>query len=109
VKIVGGGVKFFWLDGTSYTDGPREINIYPGHEDTFYSNDKGCCVAIVCSFVATSPYLPGGKQQYVDKLERKKATDCIVSAEFGLSPKQQVSQEVWEKKDLSELLEIVIK
>ena len=106
VVIQIGGVKFQYLSGGSYQDGPRDINLYSGHDETFYSNDTGeCCEAMICVVYVTSPYLSGGGQTMQGVIGRKDPTTCLVSGEFTIALKDSVTEEELKTGDLSQLIE----
>jgi hypothetical protein len=42
--ITQGGAKFFYSDGTDYTDGPKPLSLQSGDSYSFYSNDDKKCV-----------------------------------------------------------------
>lgn len=105
--IVGGGVKFLYNNGETYTDGPRRINVYTGHGETFYSNDRSlCCIEVLAAITVESPYIDGGSTNLTHSIRRDSPNDCLVGVEVKLAPKGKVSKKMIESGKFEELFEL---
>lgn len=88
--IASAGVKFFYSDGTDYTDGPRNVNIPEGGNAAFYSDDGAKCVKQwYCVMVATAPNY---KPYTFETRDAANEGECIISAVTGLDPKLTISE-----------------
>ncbi|MEO9903964.1 hypothetical protein [Nisaea sp.] len=58
--IVAAGVKFFFRDGTNFTDGPRELQLPTGDRTVFSGNDPRGCVFqyVVATLVIVDDDIP---------------------------------------------------
>lgn len=104
VVIVSAGVKFFYRDGTDYTDGPRNINLGSGGTATFVSNDASKCVYQY--FLAMVVQVPNqGSQTFTDQggVEEGK---CLIHTSVTLGPKESVAAAQLSTVKLTDLLQI---
>ena len=85
VVIAAAGVKFFYRDGTDYTDGPRAINLSSGQSATFTSNDSSKCVFQF--FLAMTVTVPNEPPQNMTNQDGVPDGQCLVHESVTLGPK----------------------
>jgi hypothetical protein len=108
--IVGGGAKFLYLSGDTYTDGPRETNIGPGGSEVFYNDNRDdCCIEELIVVTAVSPYLEGGSKMFTASFKRPSQTTCLVSTEVVLGPKNNVTEEQLRTGKFEDLFDFTVK
>lgn len=87
--IVEAGAKFFYLDGTSFVDGPRKISVPSGSRVTFRSNKPDGCVSTI--FVTCLVSVAGGAPQRVDYSEPSEPGNCWITVDVKLGPKAAIA------------------
>lgn len=87
--IVEAGAKFFYLDGTSFVDGPRKVSVPTGSRATFRSNKPDGCVSTI--FVTCLVSVAGGTPQRVDYTEPSEPGNCWITVDVRLGPKAAVA------------------
>ena len=93
VRIGEMGVKFFYRDGTDYTDGPRMINIESGKSAIFRSHDRNRCVHGV--FVVARVHIPNEKpEEFIYTYQEVDEKKCIVHLPLTFGEKTSVSQDI---------------
>lgn len=85
IVIAAAGVKFFYRDGTDYTDGPRVINLSSGQSATFTSNDSNKCVYQF--FLAMTVTAPNQPPQNMTEQDGVPDGQCLVHESVTLGPK----------------------
>ena len=85
VVIAAGGVKFFYRDGSDYTDGPRAINLSSGQSATFTSNDPNKCVGQF--FAAMTVVVPNEPAQNMTNQDGVPEGQCLIHESVILGPK----------------------
>jgi hypothetical protein len=92
VVITQGGAKFFYSDGTDYTDGPKSLNLRSGDSYSFYSDDASKCVKQV--FLAINVYVPGeGEQTEQGSTEMAEEGKCWTRLGLELGKRDIISED----------------
>jgi len=105
VTIVSAGVKFFYRDGSDYTDGPRTINLTSGQSATFVSNDPEQCVYQF--FLAMVVYIPKEGTKTLTFQDGVPEGECLIHESVILGPKAKrvtISARSHKATKISELL-----
>ena len=91
VLIIKAGVKFFYRDGSDYTDGPRDVSLTTGQTATFISDDPKKCV--FGFFVGMVVHTRGEREPatftFQDQVE--KPDECLIHETVALAPEKSVS------------------
>ena len=90
VVIVAAGVKFFYRDGSDYTDGPRNVNLSSGQSATFVSDDAQKCVYQY--FLAMTVTVPGEGAQNMTNQGSAGEGECLIHTSVTLGPKSAIAQ-----------------
>lgn len=101
VSIAAAGIKFFYSDGTDYTDGPRPINLGPNQTATFQSNKSNGCV--VGYFAAVTIVVDGQSDTKTDNYTEE-PNKCLAHATIRLGPATSSVSEVDLGKPLTKSL-----
>jgi hypothetical protein len=84
VVIVSGGVKFFYRDGTDFTDGPKTLSLGFGQSAIFASDEPDGCVFEFC--IAFNVRI-GGDQQTFTHQDGVGHEGCLQHESVTLGPK----------------------
>lgn len=88
--VIAAGVKFFYQDGTDFTDGPREVNLSAGATATFMSNKPNGCVQ---GFALAATVQVGNESpQNITFADTTKPDECLIHETVALGPKSVVRQ-----------------
>jgi hypothetical protein len=82
--IVAAGCKFFYDDGTDYTDGPVAMNVGTGGSYTFVSDKAAGCVQGI--LLAATVELPNQNRQTVTASEAAPTGECLIHVTESLGP-----------------------
>lgn len=104
VTIVAAGVKFFYRNGTEYTDGPRNINLGSGGTATFISDDPDGCVFGI--FVAMTVHVQGEGTQNMTYQDGVPDGECLLHMTVALGPASSVSEATLKDKSIHKRLSI---
>lgn len=99
VVIVAGGTKFFYRDGTDFTDGPRPLNISAGQSATFMSNQPDECVFQF--FIAFNVVVQGQQQTFTNQ-DGVPAGQCLLHESVTLAPKPFATEGEMKKRGLQD-------
>ena len=106
VVIVAGGTKFFYRDGSDYTDGPRPLNVGAGQSATFVSNDPAKCVFQF--FNAINVAIPGQPQQTFTSQDGVGPGECLYHESLTLGPKPTIAESSLKSRDLRDFIKVEI-
>ncbi|MGK9234759.1 hypothetical protein KXS07_23630 [Inquilinus limosus] len=105
VRITEGGCKFFYSDGESDVDGPRNIMLDSGQSYAFHSGDRTKCVK-QC-FLAITLSAPGeGEQTKTYTSEMAPKDECWIRNGVELGPKLVMAEAELAKPGISVRLEL---
>lgn len=85
VVILVAGIKFFYSDGTDYTDGPRSVMLSSGQSATFMSNDPEGCVQNY--FVAMTVKAGNEEPKNMTYQDGVGPDECLLHTTLVLGPK----------------------
>jgi hypothetical protein len=104
VRITEGGCKFFYSDGTSDIDGPKNLNLDSGDSYSFYSGDSTKCVK-QC-FLAITVNVPGEDDQTLTYTsEMAPDGECWLRNGVELGQKSAISEKDLSAKGISNRME----
>lgn len=89
--IIEAGAKFFYIDGSSFIDGPRKMSVPTGGRAVFRSNKPDGCVSTI--FLTCLVSVNGGTPQRVDYTEPSQPGNCWIEVGVRIGPKNSISHE----------------
>jgi len=104
VIILVAGVKFFYVDGTDFIDGPRQVMLTSGQAALFRSNKPdGCVQSIFCALKVKAGDEEPATFTYDDAVEPGK---CLLRMTVSLGPKNQIEQKDLASDSIAPRLEV---
>ena len=104
VIVLVAGCKFFFSDGTEYTDGPRTLDLAAGQSATFVSNRPESCVHQF--FLALSVKAGDEPAQAMTEQDGVPDGQCVLHESVTLLPKRRVSTDVLARRDIAGMIEL---
>lgn len=104
VVINSAGVKFFYRDGSDYTDGPRTINLSSGQSATFTSNDGNQCVFQF--FAAMVVTIPNEGSKTFTNQDAAAEGQCLVHESVILGPQNNTVSSSAIGREISAVLKL---